>query len=429
MILFEGNLLPDEKQDEVLDTLWDSCVKAIANRRDFTADIMDACEKIADRLKSGTYDAILNLLMEQGVFTKAQMDEVMTLFERENLELKYRVELGNYKKEIEADHANRRHKVIEPLGVLFHVAAGNAEGLPFYSVLEGLLAGNVNILKLPSADDGISVMILHEMIKEAPVLAPYICVLDVPSTNLQVMKRLAEMADGIVVWGGDAAIGAIRAYASPQTQIISWGHKLSFAYITEDVLQKKDLQKELYELAHHICRTKQVLCSSCQGLFADTDDMAVVNAIGQLFFTILQEVSKQYPPEAIGIRGKMSITLYNEELENRNGAKLILKGDGVSVMVSGDSELVLSNMFRNCWVKPLPRTRILQELKPCKGYLQTVGLICLPEEREQLSGILRKTGVTRITCAGTMSDTLPGEGHDGEYPLRRYCKIVEVEKG
>lgn len=427
MILFEGNLLPDEKQDEVLDKLWDSCLKAIENRRDFTADIIDACDKIAAKLKSGAYDGVLNLLLERGVFTKAQMDEVLILFERENLELKYRVELGNYQKEIESDHANRRKKVLEPLGVLFHVAAGNAEGLPFYSVLEGLLAGNVNILKLPSADDGISVMILHEMIKEAPVLAPYICVLDVPSTNLTVMKRLADMADGIVVWGGDAAIGAIRAYASPQTQIISWGHKLSFAYVTSEVLTDVGLKEELYELAHHMCRTGQVLCSSCQGLFIDSDDKAVLDAVGRMFFDILKEVSREYQEESIGIRGKNAIALYNEDLENINGKKLILRDEGVSVTVSNDSKLELSFMFRNCWVKPLLRTKILSALKANKGYLQTVGLICKSEEREELMEILRKTGVNRITYAGAMSDTLPGEGHDGEYPLRRYCKIVELE--
>ena len=42
-----------------------------------------------------------------------------------------------------------------PLGVLLHIAAGNAEGLPFFSVVEGLLAGNINILKLPGMDDGV----------------------------------------------------------------------------------------------------------------------------------------------------------------------------------------------------------------------------------------------------------------------------------
>ncbi len=427
MILFEGQLLDDECLDDVLEHLWDSCICAIGKRRNFTKEIVDACERISMRLKSGAYDAILKILMQQGVFTKAQLDEVLTLFDRDSMELKYNTELGNYIKEVETDAGNCRMKRIEPLGILFHIAAGNAEGLPFYSVLEGLLAGNVNILKLPSADNGVSVMLLSEVIKEEPVLAPYICVLDVPSTNLTVMKKLAGMADAIVVWGGDAAISAIRSYATPNTQIISWGHKLSFAYVTPDVLEEKSLQNELYELAHHIRRTKQVLCSSCQGLFVDSNDMSVVNAVGKLFFYVLKEVSKEYPEESVGIRGKMSITLYNEELENQNGDKMILKENGVSVIASKDSRLELSHMFGNCWVKPLPRTEILKELKGYKGYLQTVGLICKKEERESLVGEFCRAGVTRITNASTMSDTMPGEAHDGEYPLRRYTKIVECE--
>ena len=60
-----------------------------------------------------------------------------------------------------------------------------------------------------------------------------------------------------------------------------------------------------------------------------------------------------------------------------------------------------------------------------KGYLQTVGLICPDSEREQLSSLLARAGVVRITEAGEMSRTLPGEAHDGTYPLREYSRIVE----
>ena len=42
-----------------------------------------------------------------------------------------------------------------PLGVLLHIAAGNADGLPAFSVAEGLATGNINILKLPQADNGL----------------------------------------------------------------------------------------------------------------------------------------------------------------------------------------------------------------------------------------------------------------------------------
>lgn len=446
MILFEGQLLADEELDNVLEKLWDSCVQAITEREDIAGRVMDACGGVAQKIKQGDYDSILNPLLMKGTFTRQQLEEVINFFDRENLQYKYDVELGSWKQMVEDEtgiieqdtenlqlrgtkrgHETRK-KQVTPLGILFHIAAGNAEGLPFYSVLEGMMAGNVNILKLPSMDDGISVLLLHEIIKEEPALAPYVCVLDVPSTNMKVMKRLADMADGIVVWGGDEAIRTIRTYAAPETQIISWGHKLSFAYVSEAVLTDDKLKQELYGLAHHICQTRQVLCSSCQGLFVDSEDMSVVNGVGELFFQILKEVSATYPPETIGVKGKIFLSLYNEELENENGAKRILKEKNVSVIVSQDSKLELSYMFRNCWVKPLPSNKIVSALKSHRGHLQTVGLIGRQEERSALADKLMKAGVTRITSAGHMSHTIPGEAHDGEYPLQRYCKIVEIER-
>ena len=386
MILFEGNLLQDEELNDVLDKLWDSCLKTIANREDISERVIAACERVAEKIRNGVYQDILQELLKKGSFTNEQLQEVMTLFDRQNLQLKYEVELGSFKADVEHSPNIGRTKCVEPIGILFHIAAGNAEGLPFYSVLEGLLSGNVNILKLPSVDDGVSVLLLHEIIKEEPSLAPYVCVLDVPSTNLAVMKRLADMADGIVVWGSDEAIKTIRTYAEPKTNIISWGHKLSFAYVTEDVLSDNNLQKELYALARHICATKQVLCSSCQGLFVDSEKEQVVNAVGEMFFNILKEVSREYPPESIGVRGKVGISLYNEELENISGQKKIYKENGVSVIVSRDSQLELSYMFRNCWVKPLPRKSIVHTLKSIQDICRRPDLFVRKKNVKSLQG-------------------------------------------
>lgn len=427
MILFEGKLLQDDKLDEVLERLWESCLNAIINREDIVERVMYACERVATKLRNGQYDSIVQQLLSKGTITEKQFDEAVSIFDRNNLKQKYDVELGIYRREVESRLYAGKAKYVEPLGILFHIAAGNAEGLPFYSVLEGLLSGNVNILKLPSMDDGLSILLLYEIIKEEPELAPYVCVLDVSSNNMEIMRKVATMADAIVVWGGDAAIQAVRAYAEPNTKIISWGHKLSFAYVTEEVLTNLNMQQELYALARHMCDTKQVLCSSCQGIYIDSDDRRVLEAVGNKFFEILKEVSKSYPKESIGVRGKLGITLYNEELENSLGEKTILREGGVSVIINTDSKLELSHMFRNCWVKPLLRNDIVRVLKENKGYLQTVGLICKDEDRELLVKELIKAGVVRITHGGNMSEVIPGGTHDGEYPLRRYCKIVEVE--
>lgn len=84
-------------------------------------------------------------------------------------------------------------------------------------------------------------------------------------------------------------------------------------------------------------------------------------------------------------------------------------------------------MEGNVLVKLLPREELLPTLRRRKGTLQTAGLICSPEKREALTGLLARAGLTRVTRAGGMSASFPGEAHDGEYPLRRYVRMVDVE--
>ena len=421
MILYNGSILSDDALPAVMDGLWEKCMEAIVGRKavaDMAKDVIDACATLAECMASGKYDDILESLFEQGLFSKVQFEEAVNIFRKENLTAKYDTELGVLIQNM--DHISGRS--VEPLGILFHIAAGNAEGLPFFSVIEGLMSGNVNILKLPSADDGISIMLLHELVQICPYLASYVCVVDVPSTDMVMMKRLADMADAVVVWGGDEAVKAVRTMVDVKTQVISWGHKLSFAYATCEATDE-----ELRQLAEHICITRQVLCNSCQGIFVDTEDEQTVTDMAMRFLRILEEVSRDYPKESIGVRGKVSISLYNEELESYDTGKKVLRGNGVSVIVSMDQTLELSYMFKNCWVKPLPRTHIIKALKGNKGHLQTVGLLCGERERKELADLFTKTGVTHITRADGMSRAPIGMAHDGEYPLRRYTKIVEVE--
>ena len=84
-------------------------------------------------------------------------------------------------------------------------------------------------------------------------------------------------------------------------------------------------------------------------------------------------------------------------------------------------------MFRHCWVKPLPRHRLLSELSSYKNHLQTVALICDKKDRPTLETVLLRTGIVRITNGENMSQVYCGMPHDGEFALRRYVKIASYE--
>ena len=123
------------------------------------------------------------------------------------------------------------------------------------------------------------------------------------------------------------------------------------------------------------------------------------------------------------MKAKNTLLTYNEKLEG-NLDKVFTK-DGVSILVKEDNTLELSYLFQNLWIKPLKKEEIIKVLKPNKSLLQTVSVNKDLKDKEEIFGLLAKSGVTRITALGDNSRMLPGESHDGEYALRRYMRIVE----
>ena len=422
MILYRGELCEDRELPRLLERLEADCLETIAGQSIDRETVVAACDALARRAEAGDYDSVLQPFLAAFSIDPARFREALFLFKREALSYKLAVELGpeDLPDLTPPGRAPIRRRRM-PLGVLFHMAAGNVDGLPAYSVVEGLLAGNVNILKLPAQDRGASLLLLRELVRLEPRLRDFVYVFDVPSTDLQSLERFAKIADAVVVWGGDEAVRAARTLAGPDTALICWGHKLSFAYAVPPVSYG-----DLEALADHICATGQLLCSSCQGIFLDTGDMGEVHALAERFFPILQAAARRHPPADPALRARATLELYARELEADSGGRRIYRGGGVSVTAAPDSRLELGLLAGNCWVKPLPRDQIVPRLKPRKGCLQTAGLLCPEGEREALSALLARAGVVRVTGPGDMSRTVPGEAHDGTYPLAAYTRVVEA---
>lgn len=422
MILIHGKILNNEAQLDIIDRLEHDLVRTLTNSAPLTPHlVIEACDQLLVKVLDHQFDAVLLPLLDSLNITYDMFLEHAKLFAKDSLETKVKRELGALEdKEISLNEETTANRA--PLGVLLHIAAGNVDGLPAYSVIEGLLAGNINLLKLPASDNGLSILLLHELIKLEPRLQDYIYVFDVPSKELESIKKLASYSDAVIVWGGDEAIRSLRRLAEVNTKIIEWGHKLSFAYCDETVTDH-----ELNALAHSICQSNQLLCSSVQGIYLDTESKESQLAFAKRFFDILKTVSLSYPPTPIGMRGKTSISLYHQKLEMGSDED-IFHANGVSVITKEDQELELSLLYRNVWIKRLPHQDIVKVLKPYKNHLQSVGLAVDRENHALLTKLLTHAGLVRITALGETSRLIAGEAHDGEYPLQRYSRIVEISR-
>lgn len=419
MIFANGKLLPDLERKAVLSGL-EAQLNAARTAPPLEAEAaVSAVDALGKRLASGEFAPLLSRFLPAG----AALDELLPLLSRESLEAKLAAELGP-DPFVPRARAKTTARVL-PLGVLFHIAPGNMPGLPVYTVLEGLLTGNINLVKLPHGDKGLSLAAFGLLVEQEPRLAPYIYAFDLPSGQKEDIKALAELADGLVAWGGDGAIQAARDLAGPGCKLIEWGHRLSFAYISGYA----DKERELSALASHIVETGQRLCSSCQVIFLDSEDREAAAAFCREFLPRLEKAAAKRPGLGAGAPSSLSghTALLERIVDGRTDGEDLFQGKGCSVIFRPDQELELSPMEGNVLVKLLPQKDLLPALRRQKGRLQTAGLICSPEQREALTGLLARAGLTRVTHAGSMSASFPGEAHDGEYPLRRYLRVVDIE--
>jgi len=335
--------------------------------------VLDACEQLSKKLE------------------QRQLWEAAHLISREVLSARVSMELGG---EMPCRY---------PLGVLFHIGAGNVPGLGAYSVLEGLLTGNINILK-PSSEDMVSSFILRELVRLEPRLRSYLYVFSFSSRDTRRLKRLISIADAVVLWGGDQAVSALRSLMPPEKRLIEWGHKFSFVYVTKQGLK---MEEKIAGLAYHLEATRQRLCSSCQTIYIDTEDSGVVKE----FTGKLEEAINRIYLDADSLatlRASARNTLINQSC-------------ALSAAIHGRGEIYTGG----CPVECLPRERALGVLRKTPVSLQTVGLICEEREREELSRLFYRAGAVRIRPPKEMSRHMPEGAHDGEYPLLRYTKIVE----
>ena len=431
MILANGIVYQSSEQERILEELEDKINHTRLTENLTPQTVIDAVDKLGKCIAEGEFDILIKDILTDDFGVNIQ--DIARLLSRENIEYKIKIELGEdfftpKNTSPPSGLPGISYRAV-PLGTLFHIAAGNADVLPAFTVAEGLLTGNVNILKLPQADNGLTLTILQKLIEIEPELKNFIYVFDTPSSDISAMKKMADMADGIVVWGGDSAVKAVRALASPGTKLIEWGHRLSFAYISGDWHVKLS---DLAQLAEHIVKTEQLLCSSCQTIFINTDKMEDLTDFCRAFLPCLEEARRKYPLTDIGAAAEMTLKTYTAELERAlngddNSQPHVFHGTQCSLTACEDSVLELSGLFGNCPVKRLPEKDMMSTLRAAKCYLQTAGLIADSEDSARLTDLLIRCGVNRIMKVGNMSDTFSGESHDGEYSLRRYVRIVNID--
>ncbi len=350
----------------------------------------------------------------------------------DQLRVKLKRELGSeHPFELKRHESRENHfEAWYPLGTLVHVTPNNSPLLNVLGVIEGLLSGCVNVLKLARKDSQFAVIFFSELCKldESGTLKNYLIIAKISSKNKDDLRCLLSVADVISVWGGEESVHSIREMAPKGARLVEWGHKISFSFISAS---KKDDSDVYLNLAREICLNEQMSCSSPQCVFIENAEFSDLKQVAVQLgkaLNLLSPIIKRILP---GVQEQAELTV-TKELVRLNG----ISGESLLVeSVHGDWRIYIENtpalnsspLYRTIWLKPMPREKMISQLRPLKMYLQTAGVAAKNCEIEALTRDLFLSGVQRVRAIGEMTEGYIGEPHDGVYALERFCQRINFQ--
>lgn len=154
-------------------------------------------------------------------------------------------------------------------GVAFHIAPSNVAVNFAYSLIAGLITGNINIVRL-STRDFPQVEIIAEAINETldnhPSLKPYIQLIRYEHDSA-INDYLSSLCSVRIIWGGDSTIEEIRkSPLPPKSHDLTFADRYSIAVInaqtyleTDKARTAKDFFNDTYLFDQNACTSPRII--------------------------------------------------------------------------------------------------------------------------------------------------------------------------
>jgi phenylacetate-CoA ligase len=369
-----------------------------------------------------------------------ELDGLAMALSRPYLEGKLQAELGR----VDAGDVWHRRNGTQgfakalPRGVVLHVASGNVSTTGVLSLVEGLLARNVNLLKAASNAPLLPRLFLETMQACDPtgLISGSLAMLSWSGEGSNLHEIFCRESDAIVVWGGDEVLETYRRALGPHVRLVTYGPKVSAGFLDAQSLAPEKCEATAKACARDIALWDQNACSSPQVLYledAEPQEPSVARFTTALA-RALDALAIELPMGPLDLHERAEITKERELAladELMGQGKLSLPTGGGpewTIVMERDPAFKLSPLFRTITLKPVAQLEdALAQLAPYRHYLQTVALAVHPARAGYFAGALARAGALRVTRVGETSGGFPGEPHDGVFGLNELVRWVALD--
>ena len=279
------------------------------------------------------------------------------------------------------DPARKTHIRARGPKLITHIFAGNVPNPSILSFVFGMLLKSANAGKLSSRDDGFLGIYLESLRDFDKALAASQHLID--PKNRPALLTSIQKSDLVVAYGTNQSLKKIREEVPSGVNFVGYGHRVSFAFFSKEVLRRNKVRALARLVAHDIWMMDRRGCLSPEMVYAEKGGEISPRDFYEYLMKELEKID--FSPERL--------------YQLKNWLKV--------GQIHGD-------FFEN--------------LKKTGNSLQCVAVEALSPRRESIAEQLSALGANRICRAGQMQAPPITWHHDGKMNLASWVTWTDLEE-
>ncbi len=324
-----------------------------------------------------------------------------------------------------AEQKQNRMAIINAPEFQVHVAAGNIPNPALTSIVFGLLTRSAQFMKCSSGASFLTRLFAHSIYEADPKLGACLEVAEWRGGNAALENALFAEADCVTATGGDETLDEIRKRLPLKTRFVGHGHRVSFCFVSGEVLYGSRAKKIVAAAADDVVAWNQLGCLSPHVIYVQLGGEVAPEHFGQLLAEELErreqiEPRGELPAEhAAAIASRRAIyeirAAHSPETTRHWCSK---DSTAWTVVYEADARFQVSCLNRFIYVKGVADLKAaLENADGVRGKVSTVGIAVPEEKTNEIAVQLARWGVTRICPLGQMQNPPLTWRHDGRPPL------------
>ena len=317
-------------------------------------------------------------------------------------------------------------------GIAFHIAPSNVPVNFAYTLISGLLAGNINIVKIPSKYFEQIDIIINAINKtlanpEFDAVKKRIFIIKY-DTNSEITSIISKICDLRIIWGGNETVSNIKNIKSnPKSSDIAFPDRYSISLIdAKSYLELKDKNRLSESFYNDTYLFDQNACTAPHSLFWVGCDRDIEKS-KTIFWELLEKkiIEKQYNLNDISAIDKL-VTFYSQSINKTSITKinknnLIWRVNNKELYLKVDEFRCTSGYFNEFKIHNIDELNNI-----IKRNYQTLSYFGVDKnEFESFITKKRPLGIDRIVPIGkTLDFSLTWDGYDLINQMSRVINII-----